>query len=318
MMNSVKRVASALCMLLFVGVLATMAQTYKYQKIQGWSDATNAKLENFMISTIPMNIRKVAVFDCDGTLMGQVPYYLAEESLYAYAEKNYKGKTDKVSQEKYALVKKMINEDAISRERDRVKFLSGLTPEEAQRIGDDCFHEKYQNKFYPQMKALLVNLRNFGFETWVISASPELLYQRFCVQELGFQEDHVIGVKSPVSSDGKITDQITFPSPQDNGKAECVYTFVKTRPLFAAGNSRGDMEMMNTSVGLKLMLNPDDTKPNKDMKNMTAKKYWEQDPNCIIEYTRDVPDNKIDWTCKKLGVKVNATTNVSDPAVVTY
>ena len=94
---------------------------------------------------------------------------------------------------------------------------------------------------------------------------------------------------------------------------KCPLTF-----LFAAGNSRGDMEMMNTSVGLKLMLNPDDTKPNKDMNNMTAKKYWEQDPNCIIEYTRDVADNSKDWTCKKLGVKVNATTNVSDPAVVTY
>ena len=305
-------------MLFVLGLVTLTAQTYKYQKIQGWSDETNAKLENFMISTIPMNIRKVAVFDCDGTLMGQVPYYLAEESLYDYAEKNYKGKTDKVSKEKYALVNKMINEDAISRERDRVKFLSGLTPEEAQRIGDDCFHEKYQNKFYPQMKALLANLRNFGFETWVISASPELLYQRFCVQELGFQEDHVIGVKSPVNAQGKITDQITFPSPQDEGKAECVYTFVKTGPLFAAGNSRGDMEMINTSVVLKLMLNPDDTKPNKDMNNMTAKKYWEQDPNCIIEYTRDVADNSKDWTCKKLGVKVNATTNVSDPAVVTY
>lgn len=82
-------------MLFVLGLVTLTAQTYKYQKIQGWSDETNAKLENFMISTIPMNIRKVAVFDCDGTLMGQVPYYLAEESLYDYAEKNYKGKTDK-------------------------------------------------------------------------------------------------------------------------------------------------------------------------------------------------------------------------------
>jgi len=51
---------------LFIGVIQLSAQTYKYQKIVGFTDATNAKLEAFLQSTISMNIRKVAVFDCDG------------------------------------------------------------------------------------------------------------------------------------------------------------------------------------------------------------------------------------------------------------
>ena len=189
-MKNFKRVFQLVAVFLFIGAMQLSAQTYKYQKIVGFTDATNAKIEAFLQSTISMNIRKVAVFDCDGTLFGQVPYYLAEEALYEYARRNYAGKKDAKSVEKFKLVDKMINEDAISRERDRIKFLSGLTPEEVQRIGDDCFHEKYQNKFYPQMKALLANLRNYGFETWVISASPELLYQRFCVEELGFHANH--------------------------------------------------------------------------------------------------------------------------------
>lgn len=168
------------------------------------------------------------------------------------------------------------------------------------------------------MKALLANLRNYGFETWVISASPELLYQRFCVEEMGFQEDHVIGVKSVVTMGGIVTDQIVFPSPQDEGKAEVVRTFIKTRPLFAAGNSRGDMEMMNTSVGLKLILNPDAKTPQKVMGGKTVKDYWEADPNCIVEYTRDVTEGNYNWACSEYKVKQNATTDVSNPAVVIY
>mgnify|MGYP000003086529 FL=1 len=317
-MSNFKKTFQLVAVFLFVSVVQLSAQTYKYQKIVGFSDETNAKLEAFLQSTISMNIRKVAVFDCDGTLFGQVPYYLAEEALYEYARRNYAGKKDAKSVEKFKLVDKMIHEDAISRERDRIKFLSGMTPEEIQRIGDDCFHEKYQNKFYPQMKALLTNLRNYGFETWVISASPELLYQRFCVEELGFQEDRVIGVKSLVTMGGVVTDQIVFPSPQDEGKAEVIRTFIKTRPLFAAGNSRGDMEMMNTSVGLKLILNPDAKTPQKVMGGKTVKEYWAADPNCITEYTRDVTEGNYNWACDEYKVKQNAPTDVSTPAVVIY
>ena len=81
----------------------------------------------------------------------------------------------------------------------------------------------------------------------------------------------LIGVKSLVTMGGVVTDQIVFPSPQDEGKAEVIRTFIKTRPLFAAGNSRGDMEMMNTSVGLKLILNPDAKTPQKVMGGKTVK-----------------------------------------------
>ena len=40
-----------------------------------------------MNTTLTMNNRKVAVFDGDGTVIGQVPYYLADEALYRYADK---------------------------------------------------------------------------------------------------------------------------------------------------------------------------------------------------------------------------------------
>ena len=45
---------------------------------------------------------------------------------------------------------------------------------------------------------------------------------------------------------GKLTDDIILPIPQDDGKANVIPTFIKTRPLVVGGNSRGDMDMLNS------------------------------------------------------------------------
>ena len=65
---------------LFVILLATSYPTsvfsQTYRKIAGWSDEVNNRIESFLNTTLTMNNRKVAVFDGDGTVIGQVPYYL--------------------------------------------------------------------------------------------------------------------------------------------------------------------------------------------------------------------------------------------------
>lgn len=320
-MNHFSKKSISMALVLFViGILPGFAQNYHYQKIAGWSDLTNSKIQNFLESTVTMKQRKVAVFDCDGTLFGQCPHYLADEALYDYAVRTYKGKKDANSIAKMKIVDQLLHGNNVGVEyvKNRIRFLSGTTSEKIQNIGYDMFKEKYQNKFYPQMKNLLSNLRNFGFEIWIISASPELLYQRFCCEQLGVSEDRMLGVRSLIKADGTVTDQLVYPVPQDEGKAEVVNTFIKAQPLFAAGNSRGDMEMMNTSVGLKLILNPDNTKKEAAFGGKTCKEYWAADPNCVTEYVRDVPENDYKYVCDQLGVKKNAVSSVSAPEVVTY
>lgn len=294
--------------MLFTG-FAVSAQTFTFKPIKGFSDETNNKLEAFFNSTVPMNTRKVAVFDCDGTLFGQAPYYLADEALYDFARKNYEGKTDSVSIAKMAVVDQLLHGDNVGLDyvQNRIKFLSGLTADQIKQIGKEMYHQKYQNKMYPEMKSLIQNLNDYGFEVWIVSASPELLYQQFCVEQLGIPEERVLGVKGLVNADNVLTDQLVFPVPQDGGKAEVVNTIIKARPLFAGGNARGDMELMNTSVGLKLIVNPDDVKAEKDMGGNTVKQYWTNDPNCIIEYCNDVPVGNYEYTTQKWGVKNNRT-----------
>lgn len=303
-----------------IASLTLSAQTYEYKPIKGFQDKTNAQIEAFLESTVPMKTRKVAVFDCDGTLFGQAPYYLADEALYEYAKKNYEGKTDAKSKEKMKIVDQLLHGDNVGVDfvQNRVRFLSGLTADEIQAIGNNMFHEKYQNKMYPEMKALIRNLEDYGFEVWILSASPELLYQRFCAEQLGLPEDRILGVKSRVGEGGVVTDELVYPVSQDEGKADVVRTFIKADPLFVGGNSRGDLEMMNTSVGLKIMINPDDKKPEKVAGGKTIKQYWENDPRCIIEYCNDVPTEGIQYVTEEWGVKNNATNAKSSEVVINY
>lgn len=252
----------------------------------------------------------MAVFDCDGTLFGQVPHYLADEALYSFAEKNYANKKDAVSKRKMKIIDDMLHGNNVGTQyvQDRISFLSGMTKEEVMRIGEDAFHEKYQQKMYPQMRELLANLKEYGFEIWVLSASPELLYQQFVHKELGIPIDRILGVKSVVRND-TVTSIMVLPVPQDDGKADAIQTFIKARPLFAAGNSRGDMEMMNESVGMQLIVNPDDQKVEKghesgDMNGYTVRSYWEK-KGAIIVYCNDVAEGDYKYVSEKLGIKPN-------------
>ena len=284
----------ALLLIFTLSVFFADAQTYRY--IKGWSKDANDKIESFLNSTITMKERKVAVFDCDGTLFGQAQYYLADEALYMYAKEHYEGKNDKMSKEKMAIIDDMLHGPdnvGIAYVQKRIKFLAGLTPDDISKMGNDCYHQKFSRKMYPEMKEFLANLEEYGIEIWVLTASPEFLYQRFVHEQLGIPVDRIIGVKSTVR-DGITTDEIVTPVPQDWGKSETIHTFIKARPIIVGGNSRGDMEMMDESVGMKLIVNPDNVKIEQNhagaMKGMTVKQYWDKDPNSVEVYCNDVDD----------------------------
>jgi phosphoserine phosphatase len=302
-----KRLIST-ALLLITGLTATLdAQTYR--QIYGWSEEINDQIEGFLNGTISMTVRKVAVFDCDGTTFGQVPYYLADEALYRYADLVLQERKDKEAKEKLRILDRMVKDgDNVSKPyvEDRVHFLAGLTPEEIETIGYDCYRESYQGKFYPEMKQLIANLKEYGFEVWILTASPEILYQKFVAEEFGISNINVVGAKC-VIKDGVTTGEIIPPIPQDDGKAHTIETFIKATPLIVGGNSRGDMDMINESAGLKMVVNPDDVTvrgpEDGPMAGHTVKSYWEKEGALIVKCD-DVRDPKVkfhteDWKIRQ-------------------
>lgn len=292
----------------------SLINAQKYSYIQGWSKEANTKIEKFLNSQIKSKERKVAVFDCDGTVFGQVPYYLADEALYMYADNNYRGKTDEISKEKLAILDRMVkdgNNVGKNYVEDRVHFLSGLSPEEIRQIGVDCYQKTYKKKMYPEMKELIKNLKNYGFEVWILTASPELLYQKFVSDELGIPPLNVLGVKSVIENNLS-TKQIILPIPQDDGKAYTIETFIQTKPLVVGGNSRGDLDMLNESAGLKIIVNPDNevVRPKEDgvIGGYTVKSYWEKNDGIIV-YCKDSEDSNINYHTKQWKIRKNKDTS---------
>lgn len=301
----------SLFFLLIISVFYSFAGAQTFRPVKNWPAEINNKLESFLNSTIIIKERKVAVFDCDGTLLGQVPYYLADEALYSFAKIHYADKKDQFSKHKMEIVNQLLhgNNTGIQYVKERIDFLSGMTTEQVQKIGEECFHTKYQQKIYPEMRELLANLKEYGFEIWILSASPELLYQQFVHEELGIPVDRILGVKSVVRND-TVTNTLILPVPQDEGKAQALETFIKARPLFVAGNSRGDMEMMNESVGLKLIVNPDNSKVEKGgesgaMNGNTVEQYWKKN-GALIVHCKDIPNGNYKYVSGQWGIKVNA------------
>ena len=285
----------------------------EYQVIPGWNEQVNEQLKGFLNSTKIIKDRKVAVFDCDGTLLGQSPYYLADEALYSYAEEKFSIKEDSLSIVKMKVIDSLLHGNNVGLDyvQRRINFLSGLSINEVEQIGERMFHKKYQMKFYPEMKQLLANLKDYGFEIWVVTASPEVLYQKFVSENLGIPLHRIIGVKSVIRN-GVVTETLIQPIPQDEGKAETIQTFIKSKPLFVAGNSRGDLEMMNESIGLKMIVNPDNSKKMEQEggtslngNGFTLKEYW-QKQNAIIVSCKDIPEGNYEYVSKDLKLRKNA------------
>ncbi|SDB62817.1 Phosphoserine phosphatase [Flavobacteriaceae bacterium MAR_2010_188] len=283
----------------------------EFHQISSWEQSVNTKLESFLEGTRIIKERKVAVFDCDGTLLGQSPYYLADEALYSYAHEKYAGKKDSLSMAKMAVIDSLLNGNNVGMDyvKRRISFLSGLSTNEVQNIGEEMFHKKYEKKFYPEMKQLVANLEDYSFEIWVVTASPEILYQQFVSENMGIPKNRILGVKSVIHK-GNLTGTLVQPVPQDEGKSDAIQTFIKAKPLFVAGNSRGDLEMMNESVGLKMMVNPDYTKEMKDEENKslngyTMQQYWQKN-EAIIVTCKDTSEGNYEYVSEKLKIKRNS------------
>src|SRR5699024_6164730 len=163
----IKKLSSLVFALFLFITRSTIAQTFR--PVSGWSDKNNQRVENLLNSTLIINERKVAVFDADGTVFGQVPHYLADEALYDYAKDNYADKSDTKSKEKMEIIDRMLNGNNVGQDyvKERINFLSGMTVEEVKQLGEEYFHKKYQNKIYPQMREFIANLEEYGFEIWI-------------------------------------------------------------------------------------------------------------------------------------------------------
>ena len=222
-----------------------------FRNIEGFTAQANQQLKEFLIQTENETGRKIAAFDGDGTVLGQAPHYLADECMYTWAREH--------PDQNPEIIAEMILQSNVSLPyvQNRVHYMAGQSLQCYRDLGEECFQKYYRNKIFEPMRQLIEVLKENGFEIWIVSASPEGMYQQFLSKAFAIPITHIVGVKS-VIRDGLISDEIVPPVPQDHGKKEAIETFIQDQPLLVAGNSRGDKEMIEYSRGLKLIVNPDE------------------------------------------------------------
>ncbi|MCB1160832.1 MAG: haloacid dehalogenase-like hydrolase, partial [Leptospiraceae bacterium] len=144
-----------------------------FSPIQGFSEEVNNQLRSFFEDTKNHPDRKIAVFDGDGTVLGQAPHYLADECLYEVAKQKPEKKPE--------VIKKMVKLSNVSMDyvQLRVHFFEGDSLEYLRELGRTCYHKYYKGKVFSSMVSLIDNLKKHNFEVWIVTASPEAMYQKF-------------------------------------------------------------------------------------------------------------------------------------------
>ena len=295
-------------LLLYLFILAGMTaccnennQSVEFKPIAGFSDEVNKQLSTFLEATRDEAGRKIAVFDGDGTVLGQTPHYLADEAMYQYAVEH--------PEKNKEIFDEMITQSNVSIPyvQNRVKYIAGESLQYYRDLGEKYFKKYYSNKIYEPMRNMINQLKANGFEIWIITASPEGMYQQFLSKELQIPITNIVGIKSTIRN-GIITDEIVHPIPQDHGKKEAIETFVQDVPLLVAGNSRGDKEMIEHSRMLKMIVNPDEhiaPDQSESIADYAKKNDW------LIVKINDVPAEDFPAiSSKKFGIRLNKTHKV--------
>jgi phosphoserine phosphatase len=111
----------------------------------------------------------------------------------------------------------------------------------------------------PEMQNLMASLRAAGIDVYVVTASLKQEVEVFAGAGFGYNvpADHVLGMELDIK-DGKLQPAYKpgWVRPYRKGKVDAIRSILGTHgePIFAAGDSDGDYEMLSTFDGTKLAL----------------------------------------------------------------
>ena len=206
---------------------------------------------------------RIAVFDNDGTLWSEKPYYFqfvfAFDQIKAMAKDHPEWKTE-------APFKYVLNDDLKSLFAGGVKALlpiiqathSGMTVEAYQETvakwleaaKDPRFNKAYTDLTYKPMKEMLAFLQDNDFKTYIVSGGGVDFMRVWAPQAYNIPDEQIIGSAFKYKyayNDGKptIIKQGEILTIDDKaGKAENIAYIIGKKPILAVGNSDGDQAMM--------------------------------------------------------------------------
>jgi phosphoserine phosphatase len=133
----------------------------------------------------------------------------------------------------------------------------GHTLEQVRTWAAQCFKDYGPWPVFESQRKLVALLRSLGFEIFVVTASVKWAVEPVAAL-LGIDHDHVIGITTKIN-DGRISLEGEHPITWRQGKADGLLKATGgVRPIFACGNTLGDIALLDTATHLSLAITTQD------------------------------------------------------------
>jgi phosphoglycolate phosphatase-like HAD superfamily hydrolase len=220
---------------------------------------------------------RVATFDNDGTLWAEQPMYF--QLLFAFDQIRAKANDHPEWRDTQPFKSVLADDDAGALATGKEGLLAilaashaGMTAEEFQADAKDWLstarHPKtgrfYKEMIYQPMLELLEYLRTRDFKTFIVSGGGVDFIRAFAEDTYGIPPEQVVG--SSAGSKYELRDGVPTIVKQSEdlfiddkaGKPVGIYQRIGRRPIFAAGNSDGDLQMLQYTT---IARSADDKRP---------------------------------------------------------
>lgn len=226
-------------------------------------DATNEQSPNFIAVE-----DRISTFDNDGNLWAEQPMYFqlyfAIDRIKALAPEHPEWSTEQPFK---AVLEDDMEALMASGERGLLQLVmashAGVTTDEFETIVADWLstarHPKYDKPFneliYQPMLELLQYLRANDFKTFIVSGGGVEFMRVWVEEAYGIPKDQVVGSSIKTEFDYNDGDPVIRRLPEidfiddKGGKPVGISKFIGRRPVFASGNSDGDLQMIQYTTG---------------------------------------------------------------------
>ncbi|MEX0339925.1 MAG: HAD family hydrolase [Arenibacterium sp.] len=202
---------------------------------------------------------RIAVFDNDGTLWAEQPYYF--QLIYAMDRLKEKAEDDP-SVLTSDILKAAVEGDIEAVAEGGVEGLIEILAVSHADISVEDFQDDvadwlanarhpttgkpFDEMLYQPMLELLRYLRDQGFQTWIVSGGGVHFLRAFAESAYNIPPEQVIGSAAPTEYiDGSIMKQPGIAFVDDKaGKPVGIDSRIGRKPIFAGGNSDGDFQML--------------------------------------------------------------------------
>ncbi|WP_444909869.1 HAD family hydrolase [Microbulbifer sp. TRSA005] len=264
------------CLLLLINIF--FSSTGVSADLPSWNNtSTKSAIVSFVkkvtqegsFDFVPPELR-IAVFDNDGTLWAEKPAYV--QLLFAIDEiKRLAPEHPKWQKEQpfASILKEDFHSLLTLGKADRLKIISttqtGMTDTEFNKVVNSWLTvaknpltgKPYRNMVYQPMHELLKYLRANGFKTYISSGGGVDFIRALSMSFYGIPPEQVIGSRFKLryeDDDGHpqiiTTDKLDFVN-DGVGKPIGISQVIGFRPIFVAGNSDGDLQMLEWSTSGK-------------------------------------------------------------------